>query len=199
MSLPDNLNDFFHIEVGKVKFKWKEIKVEKMGEHRSYNITQNGYPLNKSKYSIDPHKRVFSSEEDYLVLDFNCLGGWTFNTGYSCTFKTGHYCKFKTGDCCIFKTGSGCTFKTGSTYRGGDNCTFDTGRDCTFDTGDICTFSTGRDCTFKTGKQCIFSLYNINTCKFKSYDGISIILDRKGNKHYVLSKELIDMLKVKNG
>ena len=88
-------------------------------------------------------------------------------------------------DCWTFKTGYGCTFNTGN------ECTFNTGNGCTFLTGDYCTFDTDECCTFM--------LWNINSHKFKSYDGVSIILDRIDNKHYVLTKELIDMIKVING
>ena len=78
-------------------------------------------------------------------------------------------------------------------------CIFHTGNNCTFDTGDYCTFDIGDYCTFDIGDYCTISLWNINTCKFKSYDDISIILDRMDKKHYLLTKELIDILKIKNG
>ena len=94
----------------------------------NYSITQNGKPLDKSKYTIDEKTKTFSSNEDDLVLDFHGLEGWTFNTGSDCTFKTGDYCTFNVNYNCTFNTGSDCTFGTGS------NCTFKTGGDCSFDT-----------------------------------------------------------------
>ena len=156
-------------------------------------ISQNGNILSTDKYSIDLANKIFDTEERELVLDFRGLYGWTFYTGFECTFKTGPKCTFTTGNYCTFKTGSECTFTTGH------ECTFKTGWNCTFKTGDNCTFSTGSGCTFTTGDTCIFLLWDINTCKFKFYDCYSIILDREDNKHYLLTKELIDMLKVKNG
>ncbi len=183
----------------------------------NFSITQYGKPLDEYKYTIDLDTRTFSSSEDELVLDFSGLGRWTFKTGISCTFKTGDYCTFKTyanctfktGKCCTFKTGKCCTFNTGEcstfdtlwscTFDTGDDCTFDTGKCSTFDTGKCSTFKTGNNCTFDTGECCTFMLWYINTCKFKSYDSISIILDLGDKKHYVLTKELIKMLKVKNG
>ena len=95
--------------------------------------------------------------------------GSTFDTGNDCSFNTGHY------------------------------CTFNTGCDCTFTTGCDCIFSTSQDCTFNTGNECTFLVWRINTCKFKSHDYISIILDRHDKKHYILTKQLIDILKITNG
>lgn len=127
---------------------------------------------------MDLEKKFFATDSSNLVLDFTGLYDWTFNTGDNCTFKTGHNC--------TFKTGSDCTFKTGW------NCTFDTVGDC--------TFRTGGDCTFDTGNSCTFSLYNIDTCKFKRYNNEgSIILDRKGNEAYKLTKEFLALHKIKNG
>ena len=153
----------------------------------NFSITQYGEPLDKSEYTIDIVNKVFGSNRDDLVLDFNgCRhSSWTFKTGQNCTFKTGYGC--------TFHTGSRCTFIT-------DNeCTFDTGGKCTFNTGNSCTFKTGSHCTFDTGSECIFSLYDINTQKFKSYDGNSIILDRNDNKHYLLTKEFVQLRKISNG
>ena len=131
----------------------------------NFSITQYDKPLSKNKYTIDFEKKVFTSKEDDLVLDFTGLSGWTFNVSNYCTFRTGHNC--------IFITGCGCTFRTGS------RCTFDTNGNCTF------------------------SLWDINTCKFKSYGGygggLSIILDRRYNEAYKLTKEFVALQKVTNG
>jgi len=152
----------------------------------NFSITQNGKVLDESKYKIDLKNRTFASTEDNLVLDFTGLSGWTFKT-------TGWVCIFHTGCGCIFHTGSFCTFTTLG------NCTFTTLGNCTFTTLGDCTFNTDSDCTFDTGKGCVFMLYNINTCKFKKYDdNISIILDRKDNQSYKLTKELIQLLKITN-
>ena len=101
----------------------------------TYSITQNGKPLDKSKYTIDTKNKTFSTEEKDLVLDFSNKKGWSFITGSYCTFKTDYYCTFKTGYGCTFKTGYCCTFKTDS------DCTFKTGGDCAFNTGSHCTFN----------------------------------------------------------
>ena len=156
-------------------------------------ITQNGKPLDESLYTIDMENMVFSSGEDNLVLDFTGLDGWTFKTGNDCIFTTSYGCTFDTGSDCTFKTGSHCTFNTGS------DCTFKTSYNCTFKTSYNCTFKTGDDCTFDTGECCIFSLYNIDTCKFKIGDGYSTILDRTDKKHYLLTKEFVKLQKVVNG
>ena len=174
----------------------------------NFSITKQGKPLSKDKYTIDYEKKVFTSKEDNL--DFRGCSGWTFTTGGHCTFKVAGNCTFTTGGNCTFDTGNSCTFATGvgCTFNTYDGCTFYTSGSCIFKTGDgcifrttydNCTFLTGNGCTFKTGNYCTFSLWDINTCKFKSYDGYSIILDRLDKKHYLLTKEFLALQKVKNG
>ena len=148
------------------------------------SITKKGNPLDKSQYIIDLDKQLFATKQAYVSIDCN-LNGWTFKTGGNCIFNTGHHCTFETGEHCTFKTGA--------------NCTFNTGGSCTFNTDWNCTFHTYHTCTFETGGGCSFSLYDIDSCKFKNYDGHSTIFDRIDNKRYVLSAELIKMLKIKNG
>ena len=96
-------------------------------------VLQNGKPLDLDKFEWDEKTNTFSSEEDYLVIDFSDIS----------------YCTFDTGSYCTFDTSSDCTFDTGF------SCTFDTGSYCTFKTGPYCTFHTSSDCTFKTGEQCV--------------------------------------------
>ena len=157
-----------------------------------FAIMQGDKPLKESLYTIDIENKIFSSYENYLTFLFGCIDGWTFNTGSMCTFDTGYECTFNTGYNCTFHTGSNCTFKTG------ECCTFRTASNCTFRTANYCMFKTGSNCTFKTGAYCTFLLCNINTCKFKKWDDISIILDYKDNNRYILNKELIKILKVSN-
>ena len=148
-----------------------------------YSITQNGKPLDKSKYTIDEKSKTFSSNEDDLVLDFHGLGGWTFKTGSNCTFKTGWDCTFKTGDHCTFNTGSNCTFNTGS------YCTFNTGSNCTFKTGSNCTFKTGYYCTFEVSEKCCLH-YCWNDCfevyKLEPNKLVKILLN--GQLEYIQKK-----------
>ncbi len=175
----------------------------------NFSITQCGKPLDEYLYTIDLTNKIFSTSTDDLVLDFSGLAGWDFITGSYCTFYTSRNCTFKTGQFCTFRTQGGCIFQTGSsctfltclrcTFNTDDDCTFKTGSRCTFKTRRFCTFRTSTDCTFDTGDSCTFMVYNINSHKFKSYDGMSIILDRHDKKHYVLTKELIDMMKITNG
>ena len=114
-----------------------------------FSVTQNGKPLDPSKYVWDEATKVFGTKESNLVLDFSDYFGVTFNTGDNCTFKTGFNCTFNTGDNCTFKTGWNCTFDTG------DNCTFKT--DCN------CTFNTGSNCTFEVEEKCALT-YTWNNC-----------------------------------
>jgi hypothetical protein len=112
-----------------------------------FSVTQNGIELDKSKYNWDEVNKVFSTNENFLVLDFSDYFGVIFLTGSYCTFTTGLNCIFNTGWNCTFNTGSYCTFKTGS--------------DCTFNTGSDCTFNTGCNCTFKTGDNCVIIRYDV--------------------------------------
>ena len=158
-----------------------------------FSITQNGNPLDESLYTIDIENMEFSSKEDDLVLDFNGWMEFTFKTGDGCTFNTGESCIFNTGYSCNFYTGSGCTFITEN------NCTFNTGESCTFKTGSYCTFNTESSCTFDTIGLCTFLICTVDTCTFRKYDGLSIILDRADNTHYLLTKEFVKLQKIKNG
>ncbi len=91
------------------------------------------------------------------------------------------------------------TFCEGWTFETGRYCTFDTGANCTFHTGAFCTFNTCSGCTFDVGDCCVILTYDVTSCKFISYDGISVILDRYDKQRYVLDKDLINMLKVIHG
>jgi hypothetical protein len=77
-------------------------------------VLQFGKPLSLELFSWDENTKVFSTNEDSLVIDFFDASDCTFKTGSNCTFKTGSDCTFKTGSGCTFKTDSGCTFDTGS-------------------------------------------------------------------------------------
>jgi hypothetical protein len=147
-----------------------------------FSVTRrNGKVLDPSLYIWDEKTKIFSSDEDELVLDFTDVYGVTFKTGTFCTFNTGSSCSFKTGPSCTFNTGSYCTFNTGH------SCTFKTGYDCTFKTGSECTFKTGHSCAFKTGLSCAFNTSShcaFNTgsnCTFEVGENCSLIrCDVKG-------------------
>lgn len=158
-----------------------------------FSITCRGKTLCKSKYTIDIEKKTFYTMESHLVLDFFDLRGWTFCTGGYCTFNTGCSCVFMTTWYCTFNTGASCAFVSKW------NCTFNTSRNCSFKTDYECTFNTGSGCTFKTGECCTLLLFDINSCRFQSYDNDCIILDRSDKKHYLLTKGFIDMLKISKG
>jgi hypothetical protein len=103
------------------------------------SVTQYGKELDKSKYTWDKENKVFSTEENNLVLDFSDYSEVIFNTSSHCIFKTGSNCTFNTGSHCTFKTGDYCTFKTGS----------------------YCIFKTGFNCIFKTGANCVAIRYDV--------------------------------------
>ncbi len=143
----------------------------------NFSITKNGKPLSKNLYSINTKAKTFTTEEGGLVLDFNILNGWTFTTGYSCTFEACEDCTFITGADCIFHTVGGCTFTTGKR----------------------CVFKTSRNCTFYNGKYCTFLIQDIQSCKFKTYDENSIILDCVDGKRYVLNDDFLKLMKMMKG
>ena len=80
-------------------------------------VLQNGKPLDLDKFEWDEKTNTFSSEEDYLVIDFSDISYCTFKTGFSCTFNTGSYCTFKTGSDCTFKTGEQCVVVRRDVYE----------------------------------------------------------------------------------
>ena len=55
-------------------------------------VSQNGEPLDLSKFEWDEKTNTFSSNEDNLVLDFNYVDDCTFKTGFNCTFDTRDNC-----------------------------------------------------------------------------------------------------------
>ena len=124
-----------------------------------FSVTQNGKPLDPSKYVWDEATKVFGTNESNLVLDFSEYVGTTFKTGSDCTFNTAWNCTFNTSHGCTFNTAWNCTFNTAwnCTFKTGDYCTFKTGSDCTFKTGLNCTFNTSHGCTFNTAWNCTFN------------------------------------------
>ena len=80
-------------------------------------VLQNGKPLDLDKFEWDEKTNTFSSEEDYLVIDFSDISYCTFDTGSYCTFKTGPYCTFHTSSDCTFKTGEQCVVVRRDVYE----------------------------------------------------------------------------------
>jgi hypothetical protein len=152
------------------------------------SVTQNGKELDKSKYNWDEKNKIFSTEENNLVLDFSDYSEVTFNTSYSCTFKTGSYCTFKTSFNCTFKTGDYCTFTTGS------NCTFNTGFNCIFKTGANCVairydvkgiIEIPKDITIKLNNYGVSGYNTVQEDKPNSCNGKVIEID--GQKYKLVS------------
>ena len=163
---------------------------------KKFSITKNGKPLSKKLYSWNEKTKTFSSEENFLTLDFSNYNEVTFKTGNDCTFDTGYWCTFNTGYGCTFNTGFDCCFKTES------RCTFNTGSDCCFNTGSRCTFSTGYGCTFSTGYRCIFNTVG-EECVLVRRDifevielhpGIKIVLNDFKVKGFLNKEEIMEQL-----
>jgi len=73
-----------------------------------FSVTKNGVELNKDLYTIDDKNRIFSSQENGLVLDFSSTSNYTFKVLHNCDFKTKHNCTFETGANCTFETKEDC-------------------------------------------------------------------------------------------
>lgn len=136
----------------------------------SYSVTQFGRPLSKDLYSFDEKTKVFTSKEDYLVIDFGGCYNIEFNINNQCTLVAGSFCTINSGDNCkfvaegsnTFNTGDACTFYTGGycTFKTSSNCTFTTASRCNFETSTACVFNTGARCMFNTQRSCIMYLYD---------------------------------------
>lgn len=74
----------------------------------NYSLTQHGKLLEESKYTLDKESKVFSSNEDGLVLDFKEYSGWTFKVKNDCFLKTGSHCTLYLRYNCTFDTGPNC-------------------------------------------------------------------------------------------
>ena len=84
-------------------------------------VLQNGKPLDLDKFEWDEKTNTFTTQENDLMLDFDNMDNFNFNTGFNCNFNTLDNCGFKTGYNCKFNTGSDCNFYTSS------DCNFDKG------------------------------------------------------------------------
>ena len=76
-------------------------------------VLQNGKPLDLDKFEWDEKTNTFTTQENDLMLDFDNMDNFNFNTGSNCSFRTGSDCNFNTGSYCNFKTGSDCNFDKG--------------------------------------------------------------------------------------
>ncbi len=155
----------------------------------SNRILKDSKLVDPKLYNWDYTTRTFSSNEDGLVLDFECVGDCTFTTGNDCTFDTGCDCVFTTGNDCTFDTGCDCVFNTWNscTFTTGNDCTFDTCCDCTFNTWNSCTFNTGNDCTFNTWNSCTFT----TGCDCTFTTGYScIIINRNYNNKIIITQPI---------
>jgi hypothetical protein len=76
-------------------------------------ISRKGKRLHLKDFTWDEKTKTFSSEKDYLVIDFRGIDGCIFNIGSYCTADVGSYNKINSGSDCTFDTEFGCTFNTG--------------------------------------------------------------------------------------
>jgi len=107
-------------------------------------VLQNGKPLDLDKFEWDEKTNTFTTQENDLMLDFDNMDNFNFNTGFNCNFNTLDNCGFKTGYNCNFNTDSDYNFRTGS------DCKFNTGSDCNFYTSSDCNFDKGIEDNKKT-------------------------------------------------
>jgi hypothetical protein len=79
----------------------------------NFSVSQYGLPLSPSKYTWDEEDKVFSSDENELVIDFFGIDGCKFNVGFYCTINAGYDCTFNTGAYCTINAEYNCVFHTG--------------------------------------------------------------------------------------
>jgi hypothetical protein len=65
-------------------------------------VLQNGKPLDLDKFEWDEKTNTFTTQENDLMLDFDNMDNFNFNTGFNCNFNTLDNCGFKTGYNCNF-------------------------------------------------------------------------------------------------
>ncbi len=120
---------------------------------------KNNKELPEDKYIWDEDNRIFSTQEEKLILDFSEYDSVTFNIKNNCKLICGSDCVIKAGSFCKFETQNDCTFSTliYNDFQTGDGCVFRSGRNCSFDTGIRCVFKTGNNSRFITGHSCIFN------------------------------------------
>ena len=102
-------------------------------------VLQNGRPLALSQFTWCKKTKTFSSDEDFLVIDFTGVDGVCVNAGNGCTITTE----------------DGCTIKAGS------DCTITTGGYCTITTEDDCTITAEWDCAITAGRDSVIINRNL--------------------------------------
>jgi len=70
-----------------------------------YSVTKKWVALDKSLHTRDEETKTFSTNESWLVLDFNWYDSCTLNTGSDYTLNTGSDYTLNTGSDCTFNTG----------------------------------------------------------------------------------------------
>jgi len=61
----------------------------------NFSVTQNGQDLSKEKYNWDESTKTFSTNENFLTLDFSEIDGAIIKTGSNCLVKISNTCKIK--------------------------------------------------------------------------------------------------------
>ena len=60
-------------------------------------VLQNGKPLDLDKFEWDEKTNTFTTQENDLMLDFDNMDNFNFNTGSNCSFRAGSNCNFDKG------------------------------------------------------------------------------------------------------
>ncbi len=107
----------------------------------NYKITcKNGEKLEHYLYKVNMNSKKFTTNMDYLSLDFSKIDGMSFYIGSDSILKVGDSCKIETLEGCDIIAG--------------ENCNITTGADCNIKTKDNCEIHTLSGGRLKTGKNC---------------------------------------------
>jgi len=144
-------------------------------------VLKNGKLINLNLFNWNEEKRIFSSGESNLMIDFSLVDECVFETSDSCIFKTGDICAFRTGDNCVFYTGDDCAFDTGSggVYKTGSNCFFDTMNGGVYQTGCQCSFRIGNNSIISTMSGSIIEpKFNCILVRESNFEVIKLVLNQ---------------------
>lgn len=157
---------------------WWRVKEERKMNKRAVQkrVLQNGEVLDLDLFSWDDKTNTFSSNEDYLVIEFNDYYNATVKTGSNATVTTGYDSTVTTGYYSTVTTGYNSTVKTRgySTVKTGYYSTVKTGFNSTVTTGFNSTVKTGYESTVKTGDNSTVTAYD--TCYINTEDTEGCIL-----------------------
>lgn len=167
-------------------------------------VTRNGEPVYDNLYNWDEKLRVFSSDEDYLEIDFGGIDNLTIKVNNFCDVKgigdssvvtAGRFCTFESCSYCVFEAHEMCKFNIGS------ECTLDISHSCKLTCGEKCvivrrdyfevmTTDEGHEITKVSTEECDIPGFIVETC---------VEVEVNGEVFNIPSKEYEKIMKILKG